>query len=128
MDCPWYPEKHGAAHCTSSANFAGIYNLHKTAEKCCEEHFGGGSVISCVQKSVADVKAEEDLVQKKLSRPRYYWPDLYGKKNCVFDSGYDDWMEGAVSSLNSSETVTRCKGHTFSPLTLNYNFFLNMRS
>ena len=80
-------------------------------------------MISCVQKSVADVKAEEDLVQAKLGRPRYYWPDLYGKKNCVFDSGYDDWMEGAVSHPNSSQTVSHSKGRVFSPLTLIYLFF-----
>ena len=99
IDCPWYPDKHGKAHCTSSANFAGIYNLHESAEICCEEHFSALNVNSCVQNSSADVEAEEDLVQEKLARPRFYWPDLHGKKNCVFDSGYDVWME-EVSSFN----------------------------
>ena len=96
-DCPWYPSKLGENHCESSSNFAGIHNVHETAEKCCQEHFGGGG--GCVQASYADVQTEKDLVQEKLARPRHFWPDLYGKKNCVFDSSYDDWMVGAVSSI-----------------------------
>ena len=99
MDCPWYPDNLGAAHCTSSQNFAGIYNLHESAEKCCEEHFSAQNTNTCAQNSVADVEAQEQLTQDRLDRPRFYWPDLYGKKNCVFDSGYDDWMEDVSSFI-----------------------------
>lgn len=95
VDCPWFPDKHGKSHCTSSANFAGIYNVHETVEMCCSEHFY--NVNSCVESSTRTIKAQKETVQKRLKRPRYYWPDLHGKQNCVFDSDYNDWMEGSVS-------------------------------
>ena len=82
IDCPWFPEKHGKSYCTSSTNFAGIYNLHETAEICCRKQFDG-NVDSCVQSSVADVKAQKELVREKTRRPRYYWPDLHGKVSCL---------------------------------------------
>ena len=95
IDCPWFPDKHGKSHCTSSANFAGIYNVHETVEICCSEHFY--NVNSCVENSIGAIDAQKEIVQKRLKRPRYYWPDLHGKQNCVFGSDYNDWMEGSVS-------------------------------
>ena len=107
LDCPWYPSKLGEAHCESSANFAGVYSIHETAEICCQEHFGGTNIATCVGNSMADVEAEQQKVLDLLARNRYFWPDLYGKKNCVFDSGYDEWMEGAVcSSFGTLSTLS----------------------
>jgi len=118
IDCPWYPDKHGKSHCTSSQNFAGIYNLHETAEICCSEHFSGGNVNSCAQLSRADVVAQEEMVLQKLKRPRYYWPDLHGKQNCVFDSDYNDWMEGAQKEWYLFDNEVGCCG-TWYPNKLN---------
>mmetsp|Transcript_34642 Transcript_34642/g.58797 ORF Transcript_34642/g.58797 Transcript_34642/m.58797 type:complete len:181 (+) Transcript_34642:613-1155(+) len=99
IDCPWFPDKLGGAYCSSSANFAGIYNLHETAEICCQEHFSAQNVNTCVAASVADVEFHQDLVQDQLARPRYYYPDLHGKKNCVFDSAI---IIRTISSSNSA--------------------------
>lgn len=109
IDCPWFPEKHGKSHCTSSANFAGIHNLHETAEICCKEQFGG-NVNSCVQSSITHVEAQIEIVQERLTRPRYYWPDLHGKENCVFDSDYNDWMEGSHKDFYLFDNEVGCCG------------------
>jgi len=52
-------------------------------------------VNSCVENSIGAIDAQKEIVQERLKRPRYYWPDLHGKQNCVFGSDYNDWMEGS---------------------------------
>lgn len=47
--------------------------------------------------SEAAVEAAKAKVEQDLARQKFYWPDMHGRKNCVFDSGYDDFMAGAVS-------------------------------
>lgn len=35
---------------------------------------------------------------KEISaRPNYFYPDIYGRENCVYHNGYFDWMMGSVS-------------------------------
>ena len=75
---------------------------------------------SCVQSSIADVEAQKELVQEKLKRPRYYWPDLHGKKNCVFDSDYNDWMEGPVSLFTHAKHSCLACAHLRFCLTLHH--------
>ena len=55
---------------TSSINFAGVYNLHEMAKICCEENSSALNINSCVQNSVSDVEAEEDLLHKIVARHR----------------------------------------------------------
>ena len=67
------------------------------------------------QTTAAKAKVEQDL-----ARPHYYYPDLFGRKNCVRDGDYEDWMQGAVSFLSirfvidSVITQWRPRGCTFS--------------
>eukprot|EP00578_Thalassiosira_sp_NH16_P025614 CAMPEP_0181100192 /NCGR_PEP_ID=MMETSP1071-20121207/13063_1 /TAXON_ID=35127 /ORGANISM="Thalassiosira sp., Strain NH16" /LENGTH=780 /DNA_ID=CAMNT_0023182907 /DNA_START=66 /DNA_END=2405 /DNA_ORIENTATION=+ len=95
VDCPWHRSKTGEPHCESSANFAGIHGVRETAELCCKQHFSSVNLNTCVADSKADVAAEEAKVAQDLARKKYFYPDMYGKQNCVFDSDYYDWMMGA---------------------------------
>ena len=119
-DCPWYRSKTGETHCESSPDIAGIHGLRETPELCCKQHFGYIDVTTCVADSLADVAAAKAKVEQDLARPHYYYPDLFGRKNCVRDSDYEDWMQGAVSCssirfvIDSVITWWRPRGCIFS--------------
>ena len=99
MDCPWFRSKLGEPNCESSANFAGVHGLRETAELCCKEHFSYLNQDTCVKDSIADLASKEAKVAQDLARQKYFYPDLYGKQNCVFDSDYEDWMMGEVRNV-----------------------------
>ncbi len=50
--------------------------------------------------SLGYVAVAEAKVVQDLARPHHYYPDLFGRKNCVHDGDYDDWMLGAVSFIS----------------------------
>jgi len=110
VDCPWYPSKIGEPHCESSANFAGIHALRETAELCCKQHFRNINLDTCVNGSKADVAAEEAKVAQDLARTQYYYPDMHGKLNCVFNSHYEDWMAGPNQEQFLFENSAQCCG------------------
>lgn len=120
--CPWYPSKTGEPHCESSANFAGIHALRETSELCCNQHFSYLDQATCVQSSKADVEAEEVKVAQDLARTKFFYPDMHGKKNCVFNSDYDDWMMGAVSSNSSKISFRQLRYHEADQLTIDLSF------
>ena len=86
---------------------AGIYNLRETAELCCKQYFSSLNLATCIQASEADVLAEEGIVAFKATRPKRYYPDMFAKQNCVYDSDYYDWMEGDVSRLEEKICLLR---------------------
>ncbi len=82
----------------SSPDFAGIHGLRETPELCCKQHFGHIDEATCVADSLADVAAAKAKADQDMARPHHYYPDLFGRKICVRDGNYDDWMMGAVRS------------------------------
>ena len=116
-DCPWYKSKTGEQHCESSADFAGIYALSASPEECCKRHFLNVNGATCLANSLADVTAVKAKDASDLVRTKYYYPDLFGRRNCVYDPDYQDWMGGAVSgvSVRSSRDLhslsSRCLFH-----------------
>lgn len=90
LDClkNWSHETHRLSVLPRS----GIYNLRETAELCCKQYFGSQDLTTCIEASEADVLTEEVLVAFKAARPKRYYPDMFAKQNCVFDSDYYDWM------------------------------------
>ena len=100
-DCPWYKSKTGEEHCVSSADFAGIHALSATPKECCHRHFNNVDEATCVTNSLADIAVVQAKDVVDLQRTKFYYPDLHGRRNCVYDSDYQDWMEEAVSLLYS---------------------------
>ena len=96
-DCPWYKSTTGEEYCVSSADFAGIHALSATPTECCHRHFKHVDTATCVMNSLADIAAVQAKDMYDLQRTKYYYPDLHGRRNCVYDSDYQDWMDGAVS-------------------------------
>ena len=96
-DCPWYKSTTGEEHCVSSADFAGIHALSATPTECCHRHFKHVDTATCVINSLADIAVVQAKDMYDLQRTKYYYPDLHGRRNCVYDSDYQDWMDGAVS-------------------------------
>ena len=82
-------------------------SLRESAELCCKQHFGNVNLATCVANSKADVAAEEAKVAADLARQKYFYPDMFGKQNCVYASDYDDWMMGDVRDLSLS-LLTGC--------------------
>lgn len=58
--------------------------------------------------SIADVSSEEAKVAQDLARQKYFYPDMYGKQNCVFDSDYEDWMMGEVRNTFTIILLIHC--------------------
>ena len=106
--CPWYRSKLGEPHCESSANFAGVHGLRESAELCCKQHFGSLNQEKCIQDSKDDVAAEQAKVESDLARPKHFYPDMYGKLNCVYDSGYEDWMMKEHANYFLFDTADDC--------------------
>lgn len=48
-----------------------------------------------------------------LARTKYFYPDMYGKQNCVFDSHYEDWMSGANKEHFLFESDVQCCGNWY---------------
>lgn len=92
-DCPWYPEPNGETWCVSTVNVAGQYRLSRTVEQCCEKHFSYLNLDACVQKSEQSVEVAKASVTETAERPKFYYPDLYGRNNCIYWNGYYEWME-----------------------------------
>lgn len=76
----------------STVNFSGIYNIHRNAEQCCQAHFSYLDIDGCVQDSEGSVSDAETKTIVREERPEYYYPDIYGRDNCVYHNGYYDWM------------------------------------
>ena len=76
---------------------AGQYNIHRTAKQCCEKHFSYININTCEQHSEWSVDIAKETTDELEGRPKYYYPDLYGRDNCVYWNGYYEWMTGAVS-------------------------------
>jgi len=106
--CPWYRSKLGEPHCESSANFAGVHGLRESAELCCKQHFGSLNQEKCIQDSKDDVAAEQAKVESDLARQKHFYPDMYGKLNCVYDSGYEDWMMKEHAKYFLFDTADDC--------------------
>lgn len=80
-------------------NFAGIYNIFRTAEQCCETHFSYLNIATCVADSEQSVDSARDTTTENANRPNYYYPDIYGRDNCIYHNGYFDWMLDSFSEL-----------------------------
>ena len=98
-DCPWFPSPSGKEYCMSRVNMAGQYNLHRTAEQCCERHFSYRNINKCVAQSRKSVEKDKEDATRIEERPLFYYPDLWGRDNCIFNQYYYVWMEGTVSKL-----------------------------
>ena len=62
------------------------------------------NVDVCVSESKSSVeKAKAAVAEKKVAREGYYYPDLYGRDNCIYNDGYYDWMMDTVSALLSAQ-------------------------
>jgi len=107
-DCPWYPDSSGKTNCVSTVNFAGIYSIHRTAEQCCQKHFSYLNIDSCVQASEGSILYAKEATTKREARPKQYYPDLYGRDNCIYHNGYYDWMMEAHSESYLFESETDC--------------------
>lgn len=107
-DCPWYPDSSGKTHCVSTVNFAGIYNIHRTAEQCCQKHFGYLDTGNCVEESEGSIAVAQDDTAERDMRPKYYYPDLFGRDNCIYHNGYYDWMMEANSESYLFSTDAEC--------------------
>jgi len=104
VDCPWYPSSDGSTHCVSTVNAAGIYSIHRSAELCCGLHFSYLDTDDCVQDSQGSVETAKDKISEKENRPSKFYPDIYGRDNCVFHNGYFDWMMDSDSYLFETES------------------------
>jgi len=76
-------------------------------------HFSYIDLVTCVLNSIADVVAEEAKVAQDLARTKYFYPDMHGRKNCVFSSDYQDWMMGANKEHFLFESDTQCCGNWY---------------
>lgn len=74
-------------------NVAGQYNLHRTEEQCCEKHFSYLNTGVCVGNSVKSVETAKETTAEKYDRQYHYYPDIYGRNNCIYFNGYYEWME-----------------------------------
>lgn len=68
-----------------------MHSTYASVEECCEVHFDQYNG-NCIQESIAAVEKAQLEALDQLSGPRFFWPDLVGKRNCVFDSNFKDWM------------------------------------
>lgn len=100
----------------------GIYNLRETAELCCKQYFSSHDLSTCIEASKADVLTEEGIVAFKATRPKRFYPDLFAKQNCVFDSDYYDWMVSVdVSSFGEKWVYfSSCGTHTCSRMRITF--------
>ena len=107
-DCPWHPSEEGG-HCVSDYHIPNQFEIYRSAKECCQEHYGGSSQCLTDSKTpgigfierlngfpnttnfYAPVEAEY-LWQSERGQPEMWFPDLYGKQNCVFGSNYEHWM------------------------------------
>ena len=98
VHCPWSKSKTGEQHCVSSADFEGIHAHAATPKEWYHRHFSNVDEATCVANSLADIAKVQAKVCQTCNE-QYYYPDLFGRRNCVYDPDYQDWMEGAVSCL-----------------------------
>jgi len=91
-DCPWYQDPSGQTHCVSTVNVAGQYNIFRNAIQCCERHFSYLDVENCVADSENSVDDAKKRHVEIAQRPSFYYPDVFGKDNCVYGNLYFEWM------------------------------------
>ena len=74
------------------ASYTTLCAVHRTAKQCCEKHFSYLNINTCEQHSFWSVDIAKENSAEIEERPKYYYPDLYGRDNCVYWNGYYDWM------------------------------------
>mmetsp|Transcript_15776 Transcript_15776/g.32987 ORF Transcript_15776/g.32987 Transcript_15776/m.32987 type:complete len:657 (-) Transcript_15776:54-2024(-) len=107
-DCPWYPSKMGETHCKSTPVIAGIYNIYRKVKECCEKHFSALNIDTCISDSKASVETAADETEVISTRTKYFYPDLYGRDNCVFNQYYYDWMMESHTEWYVFESESEC--------------------
>jgi len=95
-DCPWYPDPSGKTFCVSTVNISGQYNIHRSSTKCCEKHFSYLKTEGCVGESEQSVEDAKDEQEQVALRPDFYYPDIYGRDNCIHGNGYYEWMMALI--------------------------------
>ena len=96
IDCPWYPDPSGKTFCVSTVNLSGQYNIHRTSTQCCEKHFSYLDTQGCVEESEQSVEDAKDDQEQVALRPYFYYPDIYGRDNCIYNNMYYEWMMALI--------------------------------
>ena len=78
------------------------YEIYRTAQECCDEHFGGSTCLQKSQDSHAPFpwpihfpgtpEHRQDSPDSEVYRQTFFFPDLHNKLNCVQGRNYESWM------------------------------------
>ena len=127
-DCPWHPSDDG--YCKSEMHIPNEFEIYRSAKDCCQEHFGGSAQCVTDSKNLgansrssefpdtsnyyAPVEADNAWQTEQGQEPKWF-PDLYNKRNCVYGSNYESWMNDEdFRESYLSKTSTRCCENWFS--------------